>query len=65
MKVAVSWFNVKDFGQAKKFYGDVLGLKKTLEMQQWAELAGAEGAKPRSVWPRMGTRGRNQAPRSS
>ncbi|HXN72239.1 MAG TPA: VOC family protein [Candidatus Acidoferrales bacterium] len=43
MKVTVSWFNVKDFGQAKKFYGDVLGLKKTFEMEQWAEFAGAEG----------------------
>jgi CreA protein len=43
MKVTVSWFNVKDFEQAKKFYGETLGLKKTFEMEQWAEFAGAEG----------------------
>jgi predicted enzyme related to lactoylglutathione lyase len=43
MKVTVSWFSVKDFEQAKKFYGESLGLKKTFEMEQWAEFAGAEG----------------------
>jgi catechol 2,3-dioxygenase-like lactoylglutathione lyase family enzyme len=43
MKVAVSWFSVKDFEQAKKFYGESLGLKKTFEMEQWAEFAGADG----------------------
>ena len=43
MKVTVSWFSVKDFEQAKKFYGETLGLRKTFEMQQWAEFAGAEG----------------------
>jgi predicted enzyme related to lactoylglutathione lyase len=43
MKVTVSWFSVNDFEQTKKFYGNVLGLKKTFEMQTWAEFAGAEG----------------------
>ena len=43
MKVTVSWFNVKDFDEAKKFYGNVLGLKKTLEIQGWAEFSHAEG----------------------
>lgn len=43
MKVKVSWFGVDDFESAKKFYGQVLGLKKTFELQQWAEFAGAEG----------------------
>jgi predicted enzyme related to lactoylglutathione lyase len=43
MKVKVSWFGVDDFESAKKFYGQVLGLKKTFEMQQWAEFAGAQG----------------------
>jgi len=43
MKVMVSWFSVNDFEGAKKFYGNVLGLKKTFEAQQWAEFAGAEG----------------------
>jgi CreA protein len=43
MKLTVSWFGVDDFEQAKKFYGDVLGMKKTFEMQTWAEFVGAEG----------------------
>jgi predicted enzyme related to lactoylglutathione lyase len=43
MKVTVSWFSVDDFDQAKRFYGDVLGLKKTLEIEQWAEFCGGEG----------------------
>jgi predicted enzyme related to lactoylglutathione lyase len=43
MHVTVSWFHVRDFEEAKKFYGQVLGLKKTFEMQQWAEFAGGEG----------------------
>ena len=43
MKVMVSWFSVNDFEGAKKFYGSVLGLKKTFEAPQWAEFAGAEG----------------------
>jgi predicted enzyme related to lactoylglutathione lyase len=42
MKVTVSWFNVTDFEQSKKFYNEVLGLKKTFEMEQWAEFAGAQ-----------------------
>jgi predicted enzyme related to lactoylglutathione lyase len=44
MKVKVSWFGVDDFESAKRFYGQVLGLKKTFEAPQWAEFAGAEGA---------------------
>ena len=43
MKVTVSWFSVNDLEQAKKFYGNVLGLKKTLEVEQWAEFSGGEG----------------------
>jgi predicted enzyme related to lactoylglutathione lyase len=43
MKVRLSWFSVNDFEGAKKFYTNVLGLKKTFEAQQWAEFAGAEG----------------------
>lgn len=43
MKVTVSWYSVKDFEATKAFYANVLGLKKTFEMQQWAEFAGAEG----------------------
>jgi predicted enzyme related to lactoylglutathione lyase len=43
MKVRLSWFSVNDFEGAKKFYGSVLGLKKTFEAPQWAEFAGGEG----------------------
>jgi predicted enzyme related to lactoylglutathione lyase len=43
MKLTVAWFNVKDFEEAKKFYGQTLGLKKTFEMQSWAEFSNAEG----------------------
>ena len=43
MKVRLSWFSVNDFEGAKKFYGNVLGLKKTFEAPEWAEFAGGEG----------------------
>jgi predicted enzyme related to lactoylglutathione lyase len=43
MRVKLSWFSVNDFEGAKKFYGNVLGLKKTFEAPHWAEFAGAEG----------------------
>jgi predicted enzyme related to lactoylglutathione lyase len=43
MKVMVSWFTVNDFEGAKKFYGNVLGLKTTFDSPEWAEFAGAEG----------------------
>ena len=45
MKVTVSWFGVDDFESAKKFYGQVLGLNKTFEAQQWAEFATAPRGK--------------------
>ena len=44
MKVLLAWYNVNDFERAKKFYGDTLGLKKTFEMQSWAEFASEDGA---------------------
>jgi predicted enzyme related to lactoylglutathione lyase len=43
MKMTVAWFSVNDFDEAKKFYGNTLGLKKTFEMQGWAEFSHAEG----------------------
>ena len=43
MKMTVAWFSANDFEQAKKFYGQVLGLKKIFEMERWAEFADAEG----------------------
>jgi predicted enzyme related to lactoylglutathione lyase len=43
MKISVAWFSANDFEEAKKFYGHVLGLKKTFEMQGWAEFSNAQG----------------------
>ena len=43
MKMTVAWFSANDFEQTKKFYGQVLGLKKIFEMEKWAEFADAEG----------------------
>ena len=39
MKLSVAWFSVNDFEQAKKFYGSVLGLKKSFEGDGWAEFS--------------------------
>ena len=44
MEVNLSWYHVKDLNAAKKFYGEVLGLKKTLEMEGWCEFSHADGA---------------------
>ncbi len=44
MEVNLSWYAVKDLEEAKKFYGEVLGLKKTLEIEGWAEFSHAQGA---------------------
>ncbi|MFY9554289.1 MAG: VOC family protein [Blastocatellia bacterium] len=44
MEVNVSWYQVKDLDAAKKFYGEVLGLKKTFEMEGWCEFSHADGA---------------------
>jgi predicted enzyme related to lactoylglutathione lyase len=44
MKLIVAWYNVTDLERAKKFYSETLGLKKTFEMQSWAEFADREGA---------------------
>jgi predicted enzyme related to lactoylglutathione lyase len=43
MKMTVAWFSANDFEEAKKFYSSVLGLKKTFEMQGWAEFSNAGG----------------------
>lgn len=37
MKVMLSWYSVKDFEQSKKFYTEILGLQKTVEIPGWAE----------------------------
>ena len=43
MKMTVAWFSANDFEQAKRFYGQVLGLKKIFEMEKWAEFSDEEG----------------------
>ena len=43
MKVMLAWYNVSDLEAAKKFYGGVLGLKKSFEMQGWAEYSHENG----------------------
>jgi predicted enzyme related to lactoylglutathione lyase len=44
MEVNLSWYQVNDLDAAKKFYGEVLGLQKTFEMEGWCEFSHAEGA---------------------
>src|SRR5437870_4059646 len=44
MEVNVSWYQVRDINAAKKFYGDVLGLKKTFDMGGWCEFSHTDGA---------------------
>lgn len=44
MEINVSWYQVSDMNAAKKFYGDVLGLNKTFEMDGWCEFSHANGA---------------------
>ena len=39
MEINVSWYEVTDLEAAKRFYGEVLGLKKTLEMEGWVEFS--------------------------
>ena len=43
MKVGLSWFTVENLEEAKKFYGEILGLKKTFEMPHWVEFSHADG----------------------
>jgi predicted enzyme related to lactoylglutathione lyase len=44
MEMILSWYPAKDLDAAKRFYSDVLGLKKTFEMDGWCEFSHAEGA---------------------
>ena len=44
MEVNLAWYAVKDLDSAKRFYGEVLGLKKTFEMDGWSEFSHADGA---------------------
>jgi predicted enzyme related to lactoylglutathione lyase len=39
MQISLSWYQVKDLEKAKKFYGEVLGLDKTFEVEGWAEFS--------------------------
>jgi len=44
MEIMLSWYPTKDLETAKKFYSEVLGLKKAFEMPSWVEFSPAEGA---------------------
>jgi predicted enzyme related to lactoylglutathione lyase len=44
MEINVSWYQVHDMKAAKKFYGEVLGLNKTFEIEGWCEFSHADGA---------------------
>jgi predicted enzyme related to lactoylglutathione lyase len=44
MEINVSWYQVRDMNAAKKFYGEVLGLNKTFEIEGWCEFSHADGA---------------------
>ena len=44
MEINVSWYQVKDLDAAKRFYGEVLGLKKILDLGEWCEFSHADGA---------------------
>ncbi|HEX9760049.1 MAG TPA: VOC family protein [Candidatus Acidoferrales bacterium] len=44
MELIVAWYGVNNLNEAKKFYGETLGLKKVFEMTGWAEYAHAPGA---------------------
>lgn len=37
MRVSLAWYNVANLAAAKRFYGEVLGLKPVFEMPGWAE----------------------------
>jgi len=41
MQISLAWYPVTDLEKAKDFYGNTLGLKKTFEMQGWAEFSHA------------------------
>ncbi len=43
MEVTTSWYQVSDLNAAKKFYGELLGLKKTFEVEGWCEFSHADG----------------------
>jgi predicted enzyme related to lactoylglutathione lyase len=44
MEINVSWYQVNDMTAAKKFYGEVLGLNKTFEIEGWCEFSHANGS---------------------
>ncbi len=44
LQFVLAWYAVKDLEAAKKFYGEVLGMKNIFEMPGWAEYAQAKGS---------------------
>jgi catechol 2,3-dioxygenase-like lactoylglutathione lyase family enzyme len=44
MEIILSWYNVNNLEESKKYYSDTLGMKKILEMPNWVEFSHAQGA---------------------
>jgi len=44
MEIILSWYNVTNLEESKKYYSDTLGMKKILEMPNWVEFSHAQGA---------------------
>jgi predicted enzyme related to lactoylglutathione lyase len=44
MEIILSWYNVKNLEESKKYYGETLGMKKILDSPNWVEFSHAQGA---------------------
>ena len=44
MEVDLAWYQVKDMDAAKRFYGDVLGLRKRIDLGGWCEFSHSDEA---------------------
>ncbi len=44
MEVRLAWYPTTNLDEAKKFYGESLGLQQVFEMDGWAEFSHASGA---------------------
>jgi len=45
-EMMLAWYPVENLDAARRFYGEILGLRKVFEMPGWAEYAHAEKATP-------------------
>ena len=48
-EMMLAWYPVENLDAARRFYGEILGLRKVFEMPGWAEYAHAEKATPIGV----------------